>query len=290
MNYVDFDLNLIKTFVAVYENGGIVMASKKLYISQPAVTVAIKKLESIVGGKLFVRLPKGTVATKEGEKFYQKCKIALNEIKLGIDGFENFDENSSGSLTIGASHDVLKFLIMPKVVKFLKIYKNVKVNFVEAMSGKLPQYVERGEIDVVFLEDKTLPSNFETQKFAELENVFFAKDIENISEENFEQFDFACYKKNGLNYESFCDFCSVVSKKLQPKFLMSNFETMREICSNFNCIGFAPKLFLKNLDFEILQTKTKISNTKINVGFFKMENLSATAKAFLNFVKNDFEC
>ena len=45
MDNTNFDLNLIKTFVSVYETGSTTLASEKLFVSQPAITQSIKKLE-----------------------------------------------------------------------------------------------------------------------------------------------------------------------------------------------------------------------------------------------------
>ena len=173
MNYENFDLNLIRVFVAVCENGGIVSASKKLYISQPAVTMSIKKLESIVGCKLFVRLPRGIKLSPEGECFFDYCKGALNQIKLGLTEFENFNLLKTGTLTIGAPHDVIEFLLMPKIQKFLEVYPNININFVETITKRLPNYILRGDIDIAFLEDKTISEEYESWKLEELENVCF---------------------------------------------------------------------------------------------------------------------
>ena len=87
MNYSDIDLNLIKTFLAVYENKSILLASKKLFISQPAVTKSIQKLEELLGGKLFIRTAKGVVPTKEGEEFNTACYNSMKILNNGINKF-----------------------------------------------------------------------------------------------------------------------------------------------------------------------------------------------------------
>ena len=268
MNYEDFDLNLIKTFVSVYECGGIVLASKKLFISQPAVTINIKKLENIVGGKLFVRLPKGVKPTAEGEKFYNYCKSSLNQIKLGLTDFCNFSSLKKGSITIGASSDIINYLLMDKIQKFLQLYPDISINFVEMISKRLPNYLVRGDIDLVFLEDKTIPGDFDNVTFEELENVFFIQKSQNLSKKiDILSKNIAIYKKDSGNYISFEKFCNDNNLDLSVKFTTSNFSSIERLCQICNCVGFAPKKYIDSTKFEYVVTKHKIQNTKINMCF-----------------------
>jgi len=73
MSYYDMDLNLIKTFLTVYECKSILLASKKLFVSQPAITKSIKKLEDYLGCNLFIRTNKGVLPTEEGKVFNDYC-------------------------------------------------------------------------------------------------------------------------------------------------------------------------------------------------------------------------
>ena len=77
---LDLDLNLYKTFYVVAKNNSFTKASKILFISQPAVTQAIKKLEEQLDIELFKRTSKGIKLTKDGEKVYyyaeKLCQIA----------------------------------------------------------------------------------------------------------------------------------------------------------------------------------------------------------------------
>ena len=289
MNYVDFDLNLIKTFVSVYENEGIVLASKKLFISQPAVTMSIKKLESIVGGKLFVRLPKGVKPTLEGEKFYEYCKTALNNIELGIKNFNEFQSLSKGTINIGASNDTINFVLMPIIKKFLKQYPNINVNFVEVIPKRLPYFLSRGDIDIAFLEDDNLLTNKQYKKVYEMENVFFCNKefvIDCINLNNTNSFNFALYKKDSGNYVQFEKLCKQYNLNLTPKFSVSNFFTMQQICLSQNYIGFAPKKYIDIEKFNIIKNNFKINNTNVYL-LIENNNLSFVCKKFLEYL--DFE-
>ena len=68
---MDVNLELYKIFYFVVKAGSISRASQELYISQPAVSQAIKKLETRLGGQLFARTPKGIVLTPEGEVLFK---------------------------------------------------------------------------------------------------------------------------------------------------------------------------------------------------------------------------
>lgn len=68
----------IKTFIAVYETKNFSTAAKQLYISQPTVSLQIKKLEQHFSIKLFYRNGKQSVIpTKEADFYIQKCSRLL---------------------------------------------------------------------------------------------------------------------------------------------------------------------------------------------------------------------
>ncbi len=67
------DFNKIYTFMAIVKERSFSKASKVLGISQPAVTLQIKKLEEILQATLIMRKKNGIILTKEGEKFYKLC-------------------------------------------------------------------------------------------------------------------------------------------------------------------------------------------------------------------------
>ena len=68
-------IDKIYTFLVVYEKGSFSSASKKLNISQPAVTQQIKQLEEYIGAKLIERKKNGVILTKKGKYFLE---IAIN--------------------------------------------------------------------------------------------------------------------------------------------------------------------------------------------------------------------
>ena len=73
------NLSKYKVFLCVAERGSISQSAEQLYISQPAVSMTIKKLEESLGNKLcFLRKPRGVVLTENGRLLYDGVKQALN--------------------------------------------------------------------------------------------------------------------------------------------------------------------------------------------------------------------
>ena len=119
---MNFDLNLIKTFVSVYETGSTTLASEKLFVSQPAITQSIKKLEETFNCELFVRLPKGMKPTPSGEVLYEDFKRALNSVQHGVNMLFERNQIEGGEIVIGSSSTIMRGLLLPFIFKFRDVF------------------------------------------------------------------------------------------------------------------------------------------------------------------------
>src|SRR5215813_305553 len=64
----DLDLNLLRVFAVVAETGSVTEAASRLYLTQPAVSAALRRLTVAIGVPLFVRSGRGIVLTSRGER------------------------------------------------------------------------------------------------------------------------------------------------------------------------------------------------------------------------------
>ncbi len=76
-------LRQLQTFVLVYETGSMVQSAKQLFISQPAVSQQIRKLENELGVELFVHRKGRITPTEYGRAFYPYAKHAVSELEAG---------------------------------------------------------------------------------------------------------------------------------------------------------------------------------------------------------------
>jgi len=74
----DFDMNLIKPFIKVYELNSITKAAELLNVTQPAVSGSIKRLESYLGYQLFIRSGRNLSPTPDGQNFYSQVSSILD--------------------------------------------------------------------------------------------------------------------------------------------------------------------------------------------------------------------
>src|ERR1700759_4756013 len=80
-NYArDLDLNLLRVFVVVAEQRSVTQAAARLYLTQPAVSAALRRLTPAVGAPLFVRQGRGLALTARGEQLLARSQVHLTAL------------------------------------------------------------------------------------------------------------------------------------------------------------------------------------------------------------------
>lgn len=125
---------------------------KKLYISQPSVSQAIKEMEKELGVSLFDRIGKKLYLTYEGEVYLKYVKRILNlydEVKVTL---ENTQNNISGRIRVGASTTIGVY-ILPEIVKhFLTKNVDVEISIVIENTTSIEKMLIDNEVDIAFVE------------------------------------------------------------------------------------------------------------------------------------------
>lgn len=147
----NINLNAYKTFYVVAKWESFSKAASELYISQPAVSYSIKKLEEELNTKLFIRLNKGIKLTDAGEKLKFYVENAFNNIIAGCNELKDSDEKLSGEINIGIHSNIGTFLL-PKIVKrFIEKYPNVKINIYNSTTKEMKEMFNKHQIDILIL-------------------------------------------------------------------------------------------------------------------------------------------
>ena len=95
---MNINFELYKVFYEVANAKSISKGAENLMISQPAVTMSIKTLEDELGGKLFIRTPKGVILTNEGQELYNYIKEGMSYFINGTNKFTSLKNLYLGEL------------------------------------------------------------------------------------------------------------------------------------------------------------------------------------------------
>lgn len=142
-------LRYMKYAYAVWQEGSFTAAAKKLYISQPALSLTIRKLEQEAGFPIFERAGKTLTLTPPGEKYIKAVEKIL-QIKADLEKeIDDMLTLQQGQLAIGCS-TVMATCILPRVLRdFMERYPRIKVELKVESSQVLSQMLEAGSVDVV---------------------------------------------------------------------------------------------------------------------------------------------
>lgn len=148
---MNISLDLYRLFYVVAKEGSISKAASILFISQPAITLQIKKLESELGVSLFTRTKHGVVLTEEGNVLFEYIKSAIDNIINGENALSNLRNLDSGIIRIGASTTVSKHVVIPYLEKFHEMYPKIEIQIVNSLTTNLLKELRNGNLDILFL-------------------------------------------------------------------------------------------------------------------------------------------
>ena len=122
------NLSSYYVFYISAKTGNISAASKELYISQPAVSKSITKLEANLNTKLLIRSSRGVTLTREGEILYERLKEAFHSIELGEEQLRFENKMEVEHLTIGVSTTLCKYVLLPYLKEFVRRKPHVRIS------------------------------------------------------------------------------------------------------------------------------------------------------------------
>lgn len=141
-------LSQYRIFYEVARCGNISRAAKELYISQPAISKAVSRLEENLNTRLFSRNSRGVQLTREGSVLYQHISSAFESIRQGEQELKRIHDFHIGHLRIGVSNTLCKFVLLPYLKGFVEQYPHVNISIESQSSQRTLEMLENRKIDV----------------------------------------------------------------------------------------------------------------------------------------------
>lgn len=141
-------LSQYRIFYEVARCGNISRAAKELYISQPAISKAIGKLEESLGTRLFLRNSRGVQLTPEGNVLFQHVAAAFDSLSRGEKELKRIHDFHIGQLKIGVSNTLCKYVLLPYLKGFVEKYPHVNITIESQSTAHTLEMLEARKIDI----------------------------------------------------------------------------------------------------------------------------------------------
>jgi DNA-binding transcriptional LysR family regulator len=152
----------LEVFMAIVEENGFSAAGEKLSLAQPAVSIALRKLEEALGVRLLERSPQGVRLTGEGTLFLAHARAIRSQMNDAERDLRKRQSLEAGSLTLGVPPMVASYFLPSIVDRFLKSHPRIRVRVLQQGANIIAEMVRSGEIDLGFVADWNIPEDLET--------------------------------------------------------------------------------------------------------------------------------
>lgn len=145
----NLDVDLLKTFLAIADNGSFTRAAEEVHKTQSAVSMQMKRLEELVGTPLFAKDGRMSRFTQDGERLvdYARRIVAIND--EAIYAFAKPD--LTGTIKFGTPDDYAERFLPEILARFARTHPMVTVDVECLGSGQLFERCKRGEMDLALV-------------------------------------------------------------------------------------------------------------------------------------------
>lgn len=281
-------------FREVCRCNNITKASKNLFVSQPAISSAIKELEHEFGVQLFHRKNNKLLLTPEGEYFSQKVTSILEETEKLEEKMKDLGNNHN-RIRIGVPPMIGIFMFPEIFNSFRGSHPKIQIEILESGSLEIRHYVKEDMVDLAIgILDEEMTSSFHVEKIYETELVFavspkhhLAKE-KNISFEMLRDESIILMKADSFQNPKIKERFSAVD--ITPNILLysSQMYTIKKFLEYGNCGAFVFQEIAEN-DPDLVSVPLK-DPIKIQIGLiWKSHSLLYTeTEEFIRFVQDHF--
>ena len=290
-------LEQYRIFNAAAGSKSVSQAAEKLFMTQSAVSQAIKQLEQSLDTRLFTRTSRGITLTHEGEILYEYTLSAIELIETGTRRLTAFRSLEEGEIKIGASDTVSFYYLTPLLESYHRAYPNIKIQVVNRVTAEAIDLLKSGSIDLAFCNLPITDGSLEIIECLKVRDIFVAGNgFAHLNGKTLTRREIAALplillekKSNSRNYvdEVFSSSgCSLAANiELGAHELLLQFASIN---LGVSCVisEFSQKYIESGAVFEIKQ-KNPVPSRAIGCCFSKHITLTSAAESFLKMVKQN---
>ena len=285
----------LKIFYEVATRLSMTEAANNLFMTQPAVSQAIKDLEQEFGLNFFDRIGKRLYLTSDGEILFSYARRILNLYDECVKEIKSVKDLESGSLRIGASTTIGIYVLTDIIGKYTKENKNIDVSITIENTNNVANLILENKVDFAYVEGPVHSKEIAVEEFCDDELVIITSvehpfsmrktiDIKELEKEKI-----IMREKGSGTREVFENILIANNLKINRFLELGNTEAIKksvEANLGVSCISKrAIKDEIKNNKLAcVLVDNVKISR-KLNIIYHKDKTLSNLFKAFMTYSK-----
>lgn len=249
------DIKQMQYFVSIAQEGSYSRAAEKLSVSQPALSIAIKKLEEEFGVKLFYYFDRRQRLTDEGIRFFKNAKELLHIYQRTIEDIKNTENVVSGSFTLGLSPLFGACFFGDLIPNFSNDYPNIKINMIEDGAEKINQLIENGSVDLAVTLYTGITPLFGNCHFSTQRNVALVHkshplaERETLTVAELRGESFAIFNQDFILNRQIMEACRTAGFQPKIALLSSQWDFMVELVSKNRAVSILPKPVLERHNY-----------------------------------------
>ncbi|MDG3084952.1 LysR family transcriptional regulator [Vibrio hannami] len=284
------ELRQLKYFLSVAEQGSISAASRKLNLAQPAISSAIKKLETELETALFYRQERGVSLTIAGEEFLVHARQILKQTADAQLSMKNLSGLDTGVVEIGVPSMIGSYYFPPILMAFKHQYPGLQLNVIDDGTHNIQQMLLNDEIELGVIADQYLTPELDSGTLVKEEMVVcMAADHPLAQKERIEYKDFLAHElvlfRKGYYHHSLINRISR-EEKLSPKIAFSSnlLPLIKSIIRQGYGISPMWKVAIQDDDSIVTRRFSKPFYIELSLAWKKDRFLSSANQAFRDFV------
>ena len=287
------NLELYRVFYTVAKCGSLTRAADELFISQPAVSQAIKQLEGQLGTPLFNRTHRGMeLSDRGGKQIFDIVARALAELDEAENKLKEINSTATGTIRISASDTIFSYVVIDKIAEYHEKFPDVKINLINCITTETLDLLKNNKCDIAFLnlpvDDKDINL---TSVIMPLHDTFVAnKNYAALAEDvqplkSMHDYPLLMLDQNTVTRKAIINFSHSIGVHLHPEVECGSLELMIQLAKNGVGIACVPKEYVRrelNDDKTLFEIRTEpaLPARSIGIAFPKNQPISYATEEF----------
>jgi DNA-binding transcriptional LysR family regulator len=178
------EIRQLRAFVAIAESGTFTAGALRVHVTQAAISMQIRQLETEIGAKVFVRAPRHVILTEAGEQLLRRARHILREHDAALDEIAELAGAERGRLRIGSASAMVLTEQLPAILTELrKQHPAAEISVTSGTSEVLVDQILAGEVDIAFVSLPVDVRGIKTERLSQDQLVAIASPQHKLSKQ-----------------------------------------------------------------------------------------------------------